>query len=66
MNKRIERVQDAAQTAQNIMESIEKIAHLKEKGLLDAFGIELSSESSEIDTDSELRDEIATSIGSNL
>ena len=57
MNKRIERVQDAAQTAQNIMESMEKIAHLKEKGLLDAFGIELSSGSSESDTDSELTDE---------
>ena len=39
------------------MESMEKIAHLKEKGLLDAFGIELSSGSSESDTDSELTDE---------
>ena len=57
MNKRIERVQDGAQTAQNIMESMEKIAHLKEKGLLDAFGIELSSGSSESETDSELTDE---------
>ena len=36
---------------------MEKIAHLKEKGLLDAFGIELSSGSSESDTDSELTDE---------
>ena len=57
MNKRIEQVQDAAQTAQNIRESMEKIPHLKEKGLLDAVGIELSSESSESDTDSELTDE---------
>ncbi len=39
------------------MESIAKIAHLKEKGLLDALGIELSSESSESDNDDELLDE---------
>ncbi len=57
MNKRIERVQDAAQTAQAIMASIAKIAYLKEKGLLDALGIELSSESSESDSHDELLDE---------
>lgn len=59
MNKRIQQVEDAAQTAQDIMESIDKLAHLKEKGLLDAFGIPLSSESesSESETDQELTEE---------
>ena len=47
MNKRMKQVQDTTQTAQDIMQSIHKIAHLKEKGLLDAFGIAISSESSE-------------------
>lgn len=59
MNKRIQQVEDAAQTAQDIMESIDKLAHLKEKGLLDAFGIPLSSESEsfESETDQELTEE---------
>ncbi|CAB4006294.1 Hypothetical predicted protein [Paramuricea clavata] len=48
------------------MDSIEKIAHLKEKGLLEAFGIPISSESegSESETDRELTDEVAYLPGS--
>jgi hypothetical protein len=56
MNKQIEQVQDATQTAQDIMESIAKIAYLKKKGLLDALGKKLSSESSESDSDDKLLD----------
>jgi hypothetical protein len=66
INKRVEQVEKAAQSAQDIMDSIEKIAHLKEKGLLEAFGIPISSESegSESETDRELTDEVAYLPGS--
>lgn len=53
MTRRIQCVHDAAEKAHNIRLAIEKIAHIKEKALVEALGIAFSSESETSDSESE-------------
>ena len=53
MNRRIAKVEDAAEKAYNIRVAIEKIAQIKEKALVEALGITLSSESDTSESESE-------------
>lgn len=53
LQKHIERVEEALNHAKAIRESIEKIACLKDKGLLASFGYEVDTESDLSDTESE-------------
>ena len=62
MNRRMVKVEDAAEKAYNIRVAIEKIAHIKEKALVQALGIALSSESKTSESESEDESEKSESL----
>ena len=53
VNRRIVKVQDAAEKAHNIRVAIERIARIKEQALVEALGIALSSEGETSESESE-------------